>query len=169
MTRTEGGARWLRDTANENQLVIPLDHTGTWYRYHHLLRDLLRLEAAQEFPSQIPALHARAASWFESQEQHGPSIAHWLAAGDCQAAARLLYFYGPRLLAEGQIDTLRGLLVQLGDVTRTVTWCALLMGWCEFIGGRAALATGWLDAMIEAAPMRKPMTWKPAVAPRRVR
>ncbi len=147
------GAKWLRDMANENQLLIALDHTGTWFRYHHLLRDLLRLEAAQEFSTRIPALHARAAVWFETQGQHGAAISHRLAAGEPDAAARLLRVHGPRLLADGQIDTLRSLLVQLGDVARSVTWCALLMGWCEFIGGRAALATGWVDAMAEAAPV----------------
>ena len=47
---------------------------------------------------------------------------------------------------------MRGLLLQRGDVARTVTWCALLMGWCEFIGGRAPLAAGWLDVMAAAAP-----------------
>lgn len=146
------GAKWLRHTAIENQLLIALDHSGTWFRYHHLLRDLLRLEAAQEFPARIPILHARAAVSFEMQGHYGAAIAHRLAAGDPDAAARLLRVHGPRLLAEGQIDTLRGILEQLGDVARTVTWCALLMGWCEFISGRAALAVGWLDAMAAAAP-----------------
>lgn len=144
---------WLRAIANENQMVIALDHTGTWYRYHHLLRDLLRLEAAREFPvAQIELLHERAASWFELQGTYGAAIAHRFAAGDLQEAARILRVYGPRLLAEGQIETLRGLLLQLGDVARTVTWCALLMGWCEFISGRASLAAGWLDAMAASAP-----------------
>src|SRR5690606_34161865 len=46
--RTGDGARWLRELASENQLLIPLDHTGAWFRSHHLLRDLLRLEASQE-------------------------------------------------------------------------------------------------------------------------
>lgn len=110
------GAKWLRGMANENQLLIALDHTATWFRYHHLLRDLLRLEAAQEIPARIPGLHAQAASWFETQGQYGPVIAHRLAAGEPAEAARLLRVHGPRLLAEGQIDTLRGLLVQLGDV-----------------------------------------------------
>lgn len=37
---------------NENQMVIAVDHTGTWYRHpRDLLRDLLRLEAAREVPS----------------------------------------------------------------------------------------------------------------------
>lgn len=149
---TDDGAGWLRSMAEENQLLIALDHTGTWFRFHHLLRDLLRLEAAEDPTLDLPALHARAAEWFESRHELGAAIDHRIAADDPLAAARLLRVHGPHLLAAGQIDTLRGLLVQLGDVARTVTWCALLMGWCEFIGGRAALATGWLDAMVAAAP-----------------
>lgn len=152
LTGAHDGARWLQAGADENQLVIALDHTGTWFRYHHLLRDLLRLEAARELADRLPELHARAAAWFAAQGQLGPAIDHQFAAGDLHAAATLLRIHGPLLLAEGQVATLRGLLLQLGDVARTVTWCALLMGWCEFIEGRAALATGWLDAMAEAAP-----------------
>ena len=152
VTGSDDGAKWLRDTAAENQLLIALDHTGTWFRYHHLLRDLLHLEATRELPTRIPELHARAATWFEAQGQLGPAIAHRFAAGDLDAVARLLRTHGPRLLADGQIETLRGLLLQLGERARTVTWCALLMGWCEFIGGRAGLAAGWLDAMADAAP-----------------
>src|SRR5690606_27342577 len=37
VTATTGGAAWLRDTAASNQLLIGLDRTGTWFRYHHLL------------------------------------------------------------------------------------------------------------------------------------
>ena len=47
VTDSTGGAQWLTETARTNQLLIGLDRTGSWYRYHHLLRDLLRLEAEQ--------------------------------------------------------------------------------------------------------------------------
>ncbi|WP_371786048.1 LuxR C-terminal-related transcriptional regulator [Streptosporangium subroseum] len=152
LTGTTGGAKWLSDTAIVNQLLIGLDRTGTWFRYHHLLRDLLRLEAHQAFPERIPDLHARAAAWFESQGDHGQAIVHRLAGGDVHGAARLLLVHGPRLLAGGQTETLRGFLDQLGDVAKTVTWCALLYGWCEYIAGRYSRAEGWLDVMLEVAP-----------------
>jgi LuxR family maltose regulon positive regulatory protein len=152
VTGTTGGAAWLGDTARANQLLIGLDRTGTWFRYHHLLRDLLRLEADQTIPERVPGLHARAAAWFESAGDHGEAVRHALAAGDAPEAARLMRVHGPRLLAEGQIETLRGLLEQLGDVARTVTYCALLYGWCEYIGGRFSQAEMWLDAMVDAAP-----------------
>jgi LuxR family maltose regulon positive regulatory protein len=152
VTGAPGGAKWLSDTAGVNQLLIGLDRTRTWFRYHHLLRDLLRLEAHQAFPERIPDLHARAAAWFESQGDHGQAIVHRLAGGDVHKAAHLLLVHGPRLLAGGQTETLRGFLEQLGDVAKTVTWCALLYGWCEYIGGRYSRAEGWLDTMLEVAP-----------------
>ena len=37
----DDGTEWLADLAASNQLVIALDRTGTWFRFHHLLRDLL--------------------------------------------------------------------------------------------------------------------------------
>ncbi|CAN5900825.1 LuxR C-terminal-related transcriptional regulator [soil metagenome] len=152
VTGAADGAKWLRNTASVNQLLIGLDRTGTWFRYHHLLRDLLRLEAQQAFPARLPELHARAAAWFESQGDHGQAVVHRLAGGDVDEAAHLLRVLGPRLLADGQIDTLRGLLEQLGDVATTLTWCALLYGWCDFIGGRYSRSERWLDTMLEVAP-----------------
>ena len=61
----------LADTANGNQLLIGLDRTGTWFRYHHLLRDLLRLEAQRDLPERLADLHGRAAGWYEAQGDHG--------------------------------------------------------------------------------------------------
>ncbi|MDF2705023.1 MAG: putative LuxR family transcriptional regulator [Nonomuraea muscovyensis] len=152
VTGASGGAAWLNDTASANQLLIGLDRTRTWFRYHHLFRDLLRLEAHQAFPERVPGLHARAAAWFEAQGDHGQAIVHRLACGDLHKAGRLLLVHGPRLIAGGQTETLRGLLDRLGEVAKTLTWCALMYGWCEYIGGRYARAEEWLGIMLDAAP-----------------
>jgi LuxR family maltose regulon positive regulatory protein len=159
VTATAGGVAWLRNMAAANQLVIGLDRTGTWFRYHHLLRDLLRLEAAQAFPERLAELHTRAATWFESQGDHRHAVAHRLAAGDTPAAARLMGRYGVELLRRGQIETLRGRLEQLGPTAETDTACALLYAWCEFIGGRYSLAEGWLDTGLAVAPEGFDPTW----------
>ncbi|MFN0144420.1 MAG: LuxR C-terminal-related transcriptional regulator [Mycobacterium sp.] len=147
-----GGTTWLRDTASTNQLLIALDRTGTWFRHHHLLRDLLRLEARQTFPERLPQLHANAASWFQSHGDQAQAITHWLASGHRHEAASLLSIVGPRLLAEGQSDTLRVILEQLGDVASKEAWPALLYGWCEFLAGRYSRSDEWLDTMLAVAP-----------------
>ncbi|HUC32731.1 MAG TPA: AAA family ATPase, partial [Ilumatobacteraceae bacterium] len=50
VTGSDDGARWLDALAARNQLVIRLDTVGEWYRYHHLFRDLLLLEARRSIP-----------------------------------------------------------------------------------------------------------------------
>ena len=152
LTGTSGGAEWLRETSAVNQLLIGLDRSGEWFRYHHLLRDLLRLEAGREFPHVIADLHRRAASWFEDHGDDRQAITHQLAAGESIEAVRLMRTLGPRLLGEGQIDTLRGLLDQLDDVAETSTICAVLQSWCHFIGGRHSVAERWLATALAAAP-----------------
>ena len=147
VTDSTGGAAWLRETAAANQLLIGLDRI--WFRYHHLLRDLLRLEAEDALPERLAELHARAAAWFEAEGNLGQAIRHRLAAGDRPAAAHLLMFEGQRLLQTGQIETLRSTLDQLGDLVRTLPWCALLYGWCEYLTGRYSQADSWIDTMTQ--------------------
>ena len=143
---------WLSDTASTNQLVISLDRTGEWFRYHHLFRDLLRVEANDTIAAQLPDLHRRAAAWFESEGDLHRAVIHWLGAGDRHQAARVMTTYGPQLIADSQIDTLRRILGDLGDVARTNAACALLWGWCEFIDGRYAAAEEWVAVTHDVAP-----------------
>jgi len=100
----------------------------------------------------VAELHGRAAAWFQSERDLGRAVSHWLAADEPVAAAELMRVYGAQLLREGQIETLRGLLVRLGDAAKASTVCALLYGWCEYIGGRYTLAQDWLDTALAAAP-----------------
>lgn len=152
VTVTSGGSEWLRRTARANQLLVALDRTGTWFRYHHLLRDLLRLEAQATIAGRLPELHRRAAAWFEADDDHGRAVTHRLAAGDLDDAARLMNVHGPRLMRSGQIDTLRGVLAQLDGVASAHAGCAFFSGWCEFIAGHYAEADRWLDIMVGLLP-----------------
>jgi len=152
LTDSTDGSKWLGDTAAENQLVIGLDRTGEWFRYHHLLRDLLRLEAKATLPDQLPELHRRAATWFESEGDHHRAALQYLHAGERTEAARAMFSLGPRLIADNQIATLRGILVQLGDAAETDTVCALLWGWCEYIAGRFDSAEHWVEVTHRIAP-----------------
>ena len=72
----QGSGRVLDRVQRTNLLVIPLDRVGVWYRYHHLFRDMLHAELVQREPEMIPELHARAASWFEANNQPEAAISH---------------------------------------------------------------------------------------------
>lgn len=145
VTASSGGSRWLIDTAARNQLIVRLDNQGEWFRYHHLLRDLLALEANRTFPERIAELHERAADWFVGQGDHAEAVAHRLVAGDIAGAIDLMRFVGPDLLGRGQIRTLQRLLEQIGEMATNDVVCAMLWGWCEYLRGRYTAAQHWLD------------------------
>lgn len=152
VTGSSGGNQWLTEMARRNQLVIRLDTTDTWFRYHHLLRDLLRLEAARAFPDRLPELELRAAAWFESAGDAERAVAHRLAAGDVAAAIQLLHVVAPHLIGSGQLATLRGVLERIGPAAESSTVCALSWGWCEYLDGRYPEAALWLALALEVAP-----------------
>jgi len=146
VTDSTGGATWLVETATGNQRLIGLDRTGSWYRYHHLFRDLLRLEAEQTLPPEhLHELHRRAAAWFEAEDDPLRAIGHRLAAGEHTAAVRLMYLLAPQLISDGQIDTLRNVLERIGEPATNDPACALAWGWCDYIGGDYTRAREWVE------------------------
>ncbi len=72
-----------------NLFVIALDRKGEWYRYHPLFRDLLRRELLETEPDLVEALGGRAADWFELHDDPESALAHSLAVGDTDRAARI--------------------------------------------------------------------------------
>lgn len=162
VTGSSDGASWLADIANRNQLIVRLDTTGEWFRYHHLLRDLLLLQARRTIPTRLPELHRRAADWFASGGDQHQAVLHRFAGGDIAGAIRLMYFVGPDLLGRGQIRKLRGYLEQAGDAAATDAACALGWGWCEYLSNRYDSAKRWLDVALDVAPpMFDPVTAAP--------
>lgn len=146
VTDSTGGAQWLLETAKSNQLLIGLDRTGSWFRFHHLLRDLLRLEAANVFaPEDVADLHRRAAAWFEDEDDPLRAVGHWLAAGEDKAAVRLMRALGPYLISTGQIETLRNLLERIGEPATNDAPCALAWGWCDYVSGHFQRSQEWVD------------------------
>ena len=64
LTGRPGSERILLELEDANAFVVSLDPERTWFRYHHLFADLLRLELRRTLPEEVPALHRRAAAWF---------------------------------------------------------------------------------------------------------
>jgi LuxR family maltose regulon positive regulatory protein len=90
--------------------LVPIDTQRSWFRYHQLFRDLLRLELRRADPDAIPGLHRVAAGWYA---EHGfvlDAAHHAQAAEDWALAARLLSDHGFSLSLDGQGATVRRLL-----------------------------------------------------------
>jgi LuxR family maltose regulon positive regulatory protein len=110
LTGRSGSERILLALEDANAFVVSLDPERTWFRYHHLFADLLRLELRRTLPDQVPTLHRRAAEWFTRHGQVVEAIRHTQAAGDWPDAARLLADHAFSLTMDGQEQTVRALL-----------------------------------------------------------
>jgi LuxR family transcriptional regulator, maltose regulon positive regulatory protein len=110
LTGRPGSERILLELEDANAFVVSLDPERTWFRYHHLFADLLRLELRRTLPEEVPTLHRRAAEWFIQQGQVVDAIRHTQAAGDWPGAARLLADHSFSLTLDGQTRTIQALL-----------------------------------------------------------
>jgi LuxR family transcriptional regulator, maltose regulon positive regulatory protein len=110
LTGRPGSEQILLGLEDANAFVESLDPERTWFRYHHLFADLLRLELRRALPADIPALHRRAAGWFLRHGQVAEATGHTQAAGDWAEAARLLADHSFSLTLDGQAQTLQALV-----------------------------------------------------------
>lgn len=90
VTGTDDAQAVLERLEHENLFTIALDTHREWYRYHHLFGELLRHELRQTRAAEIPALHRRAAEWYEARGLYTEAIQHWLSAQDFDRAAPLI-------------------------------------------------------------------------------
>jgi LuxR family maltose regulon positive regulatory protein len=110
LTGRPGSERILLDLEDANAFVVSLDPARTWFRYHHLFADLLRLELRRRLSDQLPVLHRLAAGWFSEHGEIIDAIRHTQAAGDWRDAARLLADHSFGLTLDGQAQTIQKLL-----------------------------------------------------------
>jgi len=110
LTGRPGSERILLSLEDANAFVESLDPERTWFRYHHLFADFLRLELRRTLPGQVPVLHRRAAEWFIRQGQVADAVRHTQAAGDWADAARLLAGQSFSLMLDGQAQTMQALV-----------------------------------------------------------
>jgi LuxR family maltose regulon positive regulatory protein len=86
-----------------NFFVVPLDEEGKWYRYHHLLRDLLRTRLAKQYGTTVVSeLHARAGAWYAENGLVDEALDHLLAANHRTAAADLVARHRTEMLNEAR-------------------------------------------------------------------
>jgi LuxR family maltose regulon positive regulatory protein len=105
-----GSEQILLGLEDANAFVVSLDPQRTWFRYHQLLGDFLRLELRRTEADRVPDLHRRAARWLADHGEVVEPVRHLLAAGDWPDAARLLADHLFSLTLDGQEGTIAALL-----------------------------------------------------------
>ena len=150
----DGSGAVLEQMEARNLLVLPLDRHREWYRYHHLLRDLLRSELQRQEPSLVADLHFRAAAWFEANSMPEQAIGHAQAAGDYDRVARLILHLQQPVWVSGRVETVLRWMEWLGDVTSAEHYGAIAVHGSLIFAllGRPSEAERWAAAAERASP-----------------
>jgi len=150
----KGSGRALERMESRNLLVIPLDRRREWYRYHHLLRELLRAELQRREPELVADLHFRAAAWFEANAMPEAAIEHAQAAGDYDRVARLVLELQQPVWASGRVETVLRWMEWLEDVTAAEHFGAIATHGSLIFAllGRPSEAERWAAAVERASP-----------------
>jgi LuxR family transcriptional regulator, maltose regulon positive regulatory protein len=105
-----GSEQMLLELEDANAFVVSLDAQRTWFRYHQLLADFLRLELRRTMADEVPDLHRRAARWFADNGDVVEAVRHTLVAGDWPDAARLVADHSFSWVLDGQAGTIDAVL-----------------------------------------------------------
>jgi LuxR family maltose regulon positive regulatory protein len=146
LTGTSGGQTQLEELERANLLLLPLDEERRWYRCHRLFADLLRARLAVVHPEEVPALHLRAADWYDAHSLVSEAIEHTLRSGDVSRARTVFRRYSKDFVHAGEFATLRGWLDRLPDATvrgdpqlsTTYAWTVALSGRTDGVAERLA-------------------------------
>jgi LuxR family maltose regulon positive regulatory protein len=115
---SDRSAALIQRLEQESLFIVPLDHFGHWYRYHHLFADVLRDRLARQVSEvELVDLHRRAAVWFEQHDFIEESAQHAEAGRDWGQATRLLEQIGADLYEKDRMQSLRTWLQGLPSET----------------------------------------------------
>jgi LuxR family maltose regulon positive regulatory protein len=144
LVQGSGSERILLALEEANAFVISLDANRSWFRYHQLFADLLRLELRRTDPEAVPQLHRTAAKWYEEHGYPVEAIRHAQAAQDWQYAIRLVADNALALTFNGQMGTVNALLAAFPPDAASDPELALRFAWRELTHGSLEEAAGYI-------------------------
>ena len=153
-----GSAEVLAFLERSDLLVTPLDHQRQWYRYHPLLRQLLRSELERDEPGLIGPLARRASAWCESYGLIEASVDYAVQAGDADLVARLLGDVGFGVYRSGGSTIVRRWLAWFEDNGPIERYPAVaaLGAWVYALSGHTASAERWADTAVRCSTAGTP-------------
>lgn len=96
-----------------NLFIVALDNHRSWFRYHDLFRQFLRLQVNNLSVQQLNNFHRRARDWFESSGYYQQAFAHSLILKDWNHCENLFSLIVEEKQAQGLEHSLLPLLSQL--------------------------------------------------------
>lgn len=113
ITGHSDGQRMLEDLEDDNDLVMRLGPKPVWFRYNHLLRDVLEHRMHLEIPAAVPQLHRRAARWYAGQNSVIEALSYAVRGEDWAYVGRLVTGQAAPLILSAQRAALAKVLHQV--------------------------------------------------------
>lgn len=140
LTGQSNAAEMLDALERANCFLIPLDENRTWYRFHHLFADLLRMRLKQRGLQQAgleEELHRRAAAWLDGQGYYEEAVQHSIQAGDYERAAQIVESRTLDLFARGRLHQLLSWIRLLPEeLTVQRPWLNIYQAWALAFAAR---------------------------------
>ena len=145
---TTGSGAMLETIESSNLLVVPLDRRRDRYRYHHLFRDLLRMELEHQAPELVPELTARASAWCETEGLTDQAVAYAIAGHHVDRVAELIAHHGQATYLGGRASVVRAWCEWFGEYGELDRFpaVAVIGAWFFVAEQRPLEAELWIDA-----------------------
>ena len=180
---TTGSSEMLSRVEAANLFLVPLDDSRIWFRYHHLVMDILRSELD---PEDLRVIQSRAALWLIAHDQPVEAVQYAFAAGDPALTCTLIRQAAIPVVEGGQLtEVLRWMDALPEDVLLGDAHLAVLRAWFLIYNGRFREAAMWVQKLQDftngledllAAPETRPLagllmglqTWMPSTVGRKM-
>ena len=159
--RIWSGQQYLEWLVQANVFTMSLDSQGQWFRYHHLFQKLLQDQLKQRYSAQeIAALHSNASAWYASNGFVEEAISHALAAGDEDAAVKVVQAHRHQAMNEERWQRLEHWLRLMPQrLVDQRPELLLLRAWMLQVRWQFAALPPYLDrieALLEQSPVPEP-------------
>ena len=137
-----------------NLFLAPLDNHRNWYRYHHLMADLLYTKLQRTKSINITSLHRLAGAWFAQEMLFDEAVKHLVKAGEIDAAAVIVEREGHNALwNQGEIWKTKPWANHFPDaeIQKRPSLC-VLFAWYAFSKGKVAEMDYYLDSTSALLP-----------------
>ena len=132
---------------DRNLFLVPLDSSGTWFRYHHLFRDFLRQRQREKGINHTELLR-RAVEWFKEQDDYEQAIHYAIYSENWPTACKLLETYGFKILGREDHNQLVSWIESLPEKYRlSGNLLCILYSWALIYAGKIKQAEKCLDIL----------------------
>ncbi|MCF8474230.1 MAG: LuxR C-terminal-related transcriptional regulator [Emcibacter sp.] len=97
----------LEEIEDKNLFITPLDADHSWYRYHHLFQDFLKIRLERQAPELKKTITLKASEWFLQYGSVKEAVNLALEAKDYHLSADLIEKHADSYIIRGQIPLLQ--------------------------------------------------------------